>query len=79
MTAVEIDDQAPPIPPLPKNYQRSDGEFEFFFGHWMYIKLLIIAKNPFLDEEFPDTNETKNELKKLRAMSKASKQAELKR
>jgi hypothetical protein len=45
----------------------------------MYINLLIIAKNPFLDEEFPDTNETKNELKKLRAMSKASKQAELKR
>lgn len=40
---------------------------------------MIIAKNPFLDEEFPDTNETKNELKKLRAMSKASKQAELKR
>ncbi|KAL7016515.1 hypothetical protein ACKWTF_010045 [Chironomus riparius] len=55
LTAVEIDDQAPPIPPLPKNYQRSD------------------------DEEFPDLNGTKNELKKLRAMSKASKQAELKR
>lgn len=42
-------------------------------------KSLIIAKNPFLDEDFPDLNETKNELKKLRAMSKASKQAELKR
>ncbi|KAG5672580.1 hypothetical protein PVAND_002696 [Polypedilum vanderplanki] len=31
------------------------------------------------DEDYLDTTETKNELKKLRAMSKASKQAELKR
>ncbi|XP_055384739.1 F-actin-monooxygenase Mical isoform X4 [Condylostylus longicornis] len=48
----EIDDEPPPIPPLPLNYQRSD------------------------DESY--TNESR-EYKKQRALSKASRQAELKR
>lgn len=69
------DEQAPPIPPLPTNYRRSDGKF--------ILLLLLVNKkiviNLFSSDEENTTNETKNELKKLRAMSKASKQAELKR
>lgn len=67
-------EEPPPIPPLPLNYQRSDGEF---IQTLLLIQRLYLMK--FTDEGSYQTNENKNELKKLRAMSKASKQAELKR
>lgn len=64
----------PPIPPLPLNYQRSDGEFD-----WWFAMVLKTNKIFLITDEISFPNDSKNELKKLRAMSKASKQAELKR
>jgi hypothetical protein len=64
----------PPIPPLPLNYQRSDGELRLIGG---FDSTLIFVGST--DESSFPMNDSKNELKKLRAMSKASKQAELKR
>lgn len=46
---------------------------------WLIVRLNATKFYGFTDEGSFATNESKNELKKLRAMSKASKQAELKR
>lgn len=70
-------DMPPPIPPLPLNYQRSDGNTEVIFKTIQDLSNDLIIY--YSDEGSFQTNESKNELKKLRAMSKASKQAELKR
>lgn len=68
--------EPPPIPPLPLNYQRSDGKFLLFLCSFSLTVHLCDFISP---DESCTTNEPKNELKKLRAMTKASRQAELKR
>lgn len=65
----------PPVPPLPVNYQRSDGKFI-----WVENSSSSLEPNLFLcisDESYLSNDN--REHKKQRAQSKASRQAELKR
>lgn len=66
------EEMAPPIPPLPTNYQRSDGSRALFASK--HTHLLIVFR---LDESC-SANESR-EQRKSRAHSKAVRQAELKR
>lgn len=67
----------PPIPPLPLHYQRSDGKSHFSAAKYLLFKFYTYI-NSLADEE-NHVVDSRNELKRLRAMSKQSKQGELKR
>lgn len=67
---------APPIPPLPTNYQRSDGTVSIFFLNRHFF--LNINEGHSLLDESCSASETR-EQRKSRAHSRVLRQAELKR